>query len=455
MLFDSLIFLGSAALFLLLWPLAARQDATRWLLLAAASLGFLAWCDLRLAGVALLCAAVAYAGALGMARRPRLAAPILAATLLVYLLAYLYRPYPPALPLGMLVFVLQLAAYSVAVYRGRLGPAARPLHFLAYALYFPAALTGPLASPGSLLAAIAAPGRPDEAGRWTAARQLILGYFLVAAVAANMGVSISDALNASAFQASWSYWWGVAVLVALQMYAVFHGYSLIARGFSGWLGIPLPANFAHPFAAPSLSAFLRRWNRTLVAWFRLHVVLPLAALLPGAPPAAAAWIFAAGLPLFGLLHGRGANFALWGLALGAFLAVERLTGWPRRLAALPGGKLAGALLVTGFFVVASLLFRIDDLPRVARIVRTLFDPSADAINHGFWWAVFKSSPFLLWMGAYEVLSVLARAPFARPVLASAPWRTVEPAFWAALLAGAIYLRGPGPDLAALRWSIIG
>ena len=61
----------------------------------------------------------------------------------------------------------------------------------------------------------------------------------------------------------------------VQVYCDFSGYSDIARGAARIMGFDLMINFRQPFFATSMSDFWRRWNISLMTWFRDYLYVPL------------------------------------------------------------------------------------------------------------------------------------------------------------------------------------
>jgi alginate O-acetyltransferase complex protein AlgI len=105
----------------------------------------------------------------------------------------------------------------------------------------------------------------------------------------------------------------------------------MAIGLALLLGFRLPANFAHPYRALSLTEFWRRWHISLSQWFRDYVYLPLGGNRVGSQRALVNLFVV--FVLSGLWHGAGVNFVVWGAIHGAVLIVEKLLGskrdhWP-------------------------------------------------------------------------------------------------------------------------------
>jgi D-alanyl-lipoteichoic acid acyltransferase DltB (MBOAT superfamily) len=65
--------------------------------------------------------------------------------------------------------------------------------------------------------------------------------------------------------------WGYS----LQIYGDFSGYTDIAIGLSKLMGFELLPNFNSPYKANSVADFWRRWHKSLGAWLRDYLYIPL------------------------------------------------------------------------------------------------------------------------------------------------------------------------------------
>ena len=99
-------------------------------------------------------------------------------------------------------------------------------------------------------------------------------------------------------------------LFGLQIYCDFSGYSDIARGAAGLLGVELMENFQAPYAARSIREFWRRWHISLTAWFTDYVYIPLGGSRRGLPRRC--FNIMAVFLLSGLWHGADWTFVAWG-----------------------------------------------------------------------------------------------------------------------------------------------
>lgn len=180
------------------------------------------------------------------------------------------------LPIGLSFFTFQAISYVLDVHRGTLKAPANLLSFATYLSFFPQLVAGPIVRAGQFLPQL-------ESNSWMPTKaqdrqhvQLILTGFLKKILLGDfIGAWIVD--PAFAEPAMWS---SVEIWVALygyslQVYADFSGYTDMAKGMAGLLGIALPENFNRPYRATSPGDFWRRWHITLSAWWKDYVYIPM------------------------------------------------------------------------------------------------------------------------------------------------------------------------------------
>ena len=238
-------------------------------------------------------------------------------------------------PLGLSILVCHLGSFITDVYRGDAAVARNPAHALAYLLFFPCLVAGPVLRYRDLSAQLAA----REAGMAAVAygvRRFTIGLAKVWLIAQTLAVpaDIAFSMAPDALDAAHA-WLGLACFT-LQIYFDLSGYADMAVGLGRMLGFRLPENFQWPYAADTLHAFWRRWNMTLVAWFDAYLRLPLAPD-PGAAAGRQARAPALLLLLFvliGIWHGPSWPLLAWGALHGGVVALER-TRWGTTLARLP------------------------------------------------------------------------------------------------------------------------
>lgn len=253
-------------------------------------------------------------------------------------------------------------------------PACSLGEFAAYALFFPAIVSGPidrvqhfesqlrgeLHGAPRTVSAIEAALRDDLAGL----RRILTGCVKKFVLADSLAVFALNAQNAS--QTSSTGWmWLLLLAYTLRIYFDFAGYTDIAIGLARLVGINLPENFDRPYLKQNLTAFWNSWHITLSQWFRSYIFFPFTRTLRTRGEWAPAWLtILAGqfvtMALIGLWHGISWNFFLWGAWHGLGLFVQnRWSDWVKGqleldVAALPAAaRLAlqgGGWLITFLFV---------------------------------------------------------------------------------------------------------
>lgn len=279
--------------------------------------------------------------------------------------------------LGLSYVALQGIAYQVDVYTGRLAPTRRLLDFAVYLIYFPKFIAGPLERPAPFLDQLAR-SRPATAVAWSRS----LGWVALGLV---RKVVIADSLATVIPANGWAVWNGVTppeILVWLMLYAFmlyndFAGYTDIARGVSGLLGLELSPNFRQPYFARTLAEYWERYHISLTHWLRDYIYLPLSLRLRRRTGRVAGFFALFAPPVVtmlvsGLWHGISPNMVLWGLLHGLYLFGGRWLAQRRGRAATPDvwpwwRQGLGMLRVYGLTVLAFAFFRIDLLFTLAAL----------------------------------------------------------------------------------------
>jgi alginate O-acetyltransferase complex protein AlgI len=268
----------------------------------------------------------------------------------------------PWMPLGISFFTFQVIAYLVDVYRGELEAERSLLVFAVFKSFFAQLVAGPIVRGRDFLPQLRTRRALDLGQLHNGVLLVLAGLFLKAGVADLLAQHVDHAwgdLQADALPTNLA--WFAMYAYAAQLLADFCGYSTMAVGFGLLFGLTLPPNFLHPYGAPTLREFWRRWHVTLSSWLRDYLYIPL-----GGNRRHADLNRLVTMTLGGLWHGAGWTFVLWGLLHGAWLSLER------RLPRLP--KVLGVLVT--FHVVALLWvpFRAPDLSSAGRFVARLLAP---------------------------------------------------------------------------------
>lgn len=282
------------------------------------------------------------------------------------------------LPIGLSYWTLVKLSYIWDVADGRLRAERNWLSFATWVAFFPQTVAGPISRAGSMLPQINAARQWSWPRLGEAAGALLLGWWMKAYIADWIAPAVVNPIfdgtrsgNAIAHAAA-------IVGYAIQVFADFAGYSLIAIGVGKLFGVQLPANFDRPFLSRSMPEFWRRWHISLNTWLFDYVYGP---LTTGRGPlhGFVATNLVLVMLLSGLWHGSGWTFTLWGLGHGLVLALHfRWDTWYRARCRAdrrwvtarkhPLYAVAAWGLTFGWFLVSLVLFRSPTLTQAGQVL---------------------------------------------------------------------------------------
>ena len=266
------------------------------------------------------------------------------------------------LPLGLSFYTFSMVAYLVDVYRGK-GVIRDFLRWLESVFFFGKMTAGPIAN-YPLLKLAQMPGQgPVQFGEgiW----RFCIGLGKKAILSTSLAGLMSD--FAASTERSALYCWLYAAAVVGSIYFDFSGYSDMALGIGRMFGYALPENFDHPLAAASVSDFWRRWHKSLGAWFRDYIYIPLGGSRRGTGrlilSTMAVWLFT------GLWHGADWGYALWGIFFGTLVLAEK-GPWGKLLKKLP--KVLGHIYVALTVLVGFVVFGGLGLEKSLQVIGGMF-----------------------------------------------------------------------------------
>ena len=233
--------------------------------------------------------------------------------------ASLFTALPATPPLAISFFAFEFIHYLYEVRRGR-EPIKKPQDFLAFAIFFPSLVAGPIKRYQdfipSLYQGLSAVSSRDVAAGMV---RLAAGFFKKLMIADNINQYILEK-QAFYFAVDLPERWLFVLALAGRIYFDFSGYTDIALGLSSMLGIKLPINFNRPYSASSIREFWQRWHMSLSFWIRDYIYIPLGGGQHGAFRKMLNGLIA--FALCGLWHGASWNFVFWGLYHGVGLAIN-------------------------------------------------------------------------------------------------------------------------------------
>lgn len=410
MLFNSYVFIFAffPVVFFGFFRIGKHSHALASLWLAAASLFFYGWWDIRFVGLLLGSIVFNYGAGYLIGHGVYHSKKLLAAAISINLILLGYCKYANffadnlnyftgtslpigqvILPLGISFFTFTQIAFLVDTYQGNV----KEFNFVHYALfvtYFPHLIAGPVLHHKEMM--------PQFAKRsvchinWdnvaVGLTIFVLGLakkVLIADSLADFSTPIFDDVKAGGQPMLFEAWVG-ALAYTLQLYFDFSGYSDMAIGLSLMFNVRLPMNFNSPYKATSIIEFWRRWHITLSRFLRDYLYIPLGGSRNGKVHRYLNLMIT--MLLGGLWHGAGWTFVIWGGLHGLYLMVnhawrafKQQMGWVEE-----GGGLA--TLVAGAFtffvvVVGWVFFRADSFSSAITMLKGMAGMNGVALPYQF------------------------------------------------------------------------
>lgn len=225
------------------------------------------------------------------------------------------------LPVGISFYTFTALSYSIDVYQRKVEPTKDILSYMAYVMFFPSILSGPISRAQKQLPQYFRARTFNYDLAVSGCKDFLLGAVMKLCLADRLGIYV-DTVYANIGQHNGTTLLFASVLYSIQIYADFAGYSLMAIGSGKLLGIELPTNFIRPYFARTVTGFWRRWHMSLTTWFRDYIYFPLG----GNRCTKARWMLNTMIvfTVSGLWHGAAYTFIIWGAMHGACMVIERI-----------------------------------------------------------------------------------------------------------------------------------
>lgn len=280
------------------------------------------------------------------------------------------------IPVGISFYTFQTVGYTIDVYRGKAKAEKNLGKFALFVSYFPQLVAGPIERFSNLHHQIFAKHQLNYELLQKGFRLVLYGLFIKMVIADNIAPLIDPVFdNPLAYdQGSNAY---ALLLFSLQIYADFHGYSLIAIGVATLMGVNLMDNFRTPYFASSIKDFWSRWHISLSNWFRDYLYIPLG----GNKVAYVRWMVNIMIVFIvsGIWHGANFTFIVWGAIHGLMYLseqmVSRSTSWRFNSPLLKGVGWIKTFLIINL---AWLFFRSDNLAKAYLSLTQMFGFEVDA-----------------------------------------------------------------------------
>ncbi len=229
-------------------------------------------------------------------------------------------------PLGISYYTFSLISYVTDVYWKKDKAEQNYFRLLAFTLYFPKILQGPISRHRELAPQIFEGHTFDYQKLCFGLQRMLWGYFKKLVIADRLAIFVGI-VNNNVENETGAHLLVGAVFATLQLYCDFSGCMDIACGFSECLGLTLEENFNRPFFSRSIGEFWSRWHITLGAFFKDYVYMPIVVphllkhsklvkkkygerasrAVLAIPPLLAVWM------LTGIWHGMDWAHVVWGM----------------------------------------------------------------------------------------------------------------------------------------------
>lgn len=309
-------------------------------------------------------------------------------------------------PLGISFYTFQAISYLIDIYWKDIKAEKNPIDFGVYMLFFMKFLSGPIERGADMLSQLKTPKQFDYENAVLGLKLIALGIFKKVIIANNIA-PYTETMFGSIQELS-----GIQLLVTMliypiELYADFSGYTDIAIGGARMFGIRLTANFHRPFVALTTSDFWRRWHISLSSWVRDYLYNPLMFQFRSIGQWGVLMSLSITFITFGVWHGAGWTFAIYGLLQALIIFYEaNVTVIRNNLHKVTGHTLANALLIIRtylLFAVSLVFFRASSMSDAIYFLKNI-----SISNHGSWkeasigmpdhnWAVAGVSILLLFV----------------------------------------------------------
>ncbi len=275
-------------------------------------------------------------------------------------------------PVAVSFYTFNQISYVVDMYKGEIEDFSL-VDYLAYILFFPKILQGPLMGYGEfskkLDEAIGTEPAIDYDLLLRALFLFSMGLFKKVILADTFGKAVDFGFDAVAGLGSLE-----AILVAIfysfQLYFDFSGYCDMASAVCMMIGFDLPLNFDSPYKAVNILDFWKRWHISLTKFFTKYIYIPLGGNRKGM-----ARMYVNLMIVFlvsGLWHGNGWNFIVWGAMHGILYVITRMVRGKKEDKPSVPVRVVKTLLTFVYVTLAWVFFRASSISQAIELITRMF-----------------------------------------------------------------------------------
>ena len=246
-----------------------------------------------------------------------------------------YNLLPIIGPLGISFFTFQQISYLVDIYRDVIPVQKNLVNYSLYVSFFPQLIAGPIIRYSDIYESLS-DRKTTKGDIDIGIYNFIIGLFKKSVIADTLGKVTINIFHE--YGISYCTVWLGAIVIALQLYYDFSGYSNMAIGLGRVFGFKFNKNFDYPYASFSVNEYWKRWNISLGKWINDYLLYPIcnskfyirgidflstkinkksALKLCNLIALLICWLFV------GLWHGIGLNYLYLGLYYFVFLVLEK------------------------------------------------------------------------------------------------------------------------------------
>ena len=223
------------------------------------------------------------------------------------------------LPLGISFYTFSAVSYIVDVSRGKIRQKSLAAVSL-YLAFFPKITSGPIQRSEDFFEQIENRRIIGWSSFSSGIQIFIFGLFKKIVLADRLSVFVDQVYETPMAFGSLTVFLA-AVAYSFQIYFDFSGYSDMAVGVAGILGISLPRNFNLPYIAHNVTELWKRWHITLSAWLQDYLYIPLGGNRKGTARTYMNLFLT--MVIGGIWHGANWTYIVWGSLHGIALAIHK------------------------------------------------------------------------------------------------------------------------------------
>ncbi|MCI9127952.1 MAG: MBOAT family protein [Eubacterium sp.] len=226
------------------------------------------------------------------------------------------------IPLGISFFTMQMIAYLVDVYYGKITAQKNFFKYSLFISFFPQIIQGPIPRYEQLEPQLVTGHKFNEENFTRGFHLIIWGFFLKLMIADKAAVVVNTIFdNSDLYKGMYVLVGGV--LYSIQLYTDFLSCVTLAKGVAMLFGIRLMDNFKHPYFSVSIKEFWGKWHLSLSSWLKDYIYIPLGGNRKGVFRKYANVVIT--FSVSGIWHGWGLKYVIWGLMHAVYQIVGEWT----------------------------------------------------------------------------------------------------------------------------------